>query len=544
MGLRGAGARPIKPASAEHRPSAESHPWASSRLSRASRVIKFVESLPCSAGPLAGRKFRLCSWQKKFIRAVYKTDKEGRRLVRTAVLSVGRGNGKTTLAAALALCHLCGPEAESRGQVVSAANDRAQAGLIHREMAAMIERTPWIAKRVSIKRFTKELEDYGSTGSTYAALTRESGTKHGLSPSCVIYDELGQSEARDLLDALDTAMGKRAEPLMIVISTQAARDEAPMSQLIDYGLRIKRGEIVDPSFHLTLFSAPPDADPWVPKTWRLANPAIGRFRSLEDVKRLSLQAQRMPAAEMSFRNLVLNQRCDASAQFISAAAWKACGGQNGQTVQIDHLKGRPCFGGLDLGYARDLTALVLVFKKADGSFDVMPHCWLPGETLQERQDQDRMPYRAWADAGHLLTFPGCVTDPAAVARTIAELHGKYRIQALAFDRWRILDLTRELAAIGCDVPLIAWGQGFKDMSPAVDEVERLVIDRRIRHDGNPLLTMAVANARIEMDAAGNRKLSKRRSTGRIDPLIAAVMAIGVATRHVDEPVWQPFLEFV
>jgi phage terminase large subunit-like protein len=405
-------------------------------------------------------------------------------------------------------------------------------------MAAMIERTPWLAKRVSIKRFTKELEDIGGTGSTYAALTRESGTKHGLSPSCVIYDELGQSEARDLLDALDTAMGKRAEPLMVVISTQAARDEAPMSQLIDYGLRIERGEIADPSFYLTLFSAPADADPWSPQTWKLANPAIGDFRSLEDVKRLGLQAQRMPAAEMSFRNLVLNQRCDASAQFISAAAWKACG------EAVGRLSGRPCFAGLDLGATRDMTALVLVFQDDDGGFDVLPFCWLPGETLQERIDEDRMPYRAWAKAGHLLTFDGRTTDPRAVALKIAELHGQYRIQKLAFDRWRIEDLARELSAIGCDVPLVPFGQGFKDMSPAVDLLEKLVIDCKLRHGGHPVLQMAASNARVERDAAGNRKASKRRSQGRIDPLIATIMALGVASRHEPEPAWEPFLELV
>ena len=260
-------------------------------------------------------------------------------------------------------------------------------------MAAIIERVPWLDDRVSIKRFTKELEDVGGTESIYAALSRESGTKMGMAPSVVIYDELGQSEGRDLLDALDTAMGKRAEPLMIIISTQAARDEAPLSQLIDYGLRIHRGEIADPSFHLTLYTAPAEADPWIRSTWKLANPALGDFRSLEDTKRLALQAQRMPGAEASFRNLILNQRVDATAQFLSMATWKACGKQPCNT----DLEGRPCYAGLDLGATRDMTALVLVFPGDDGAFDVVPYCWLPGETLQEREDRRcgaRRPIRA------------------------------------------------------------------------------------------------------------------------------------------------------
>jgi phage terminase large subunit-like protein len=301
MGQAGRGAKYVKRASVEKLPASSGpHPWEAPGLSRVERVIAFVQSLPCSAGPLAGTRFVLRPWQKKFLKAVYATDKNDRRIVRTAVLSVGRGNGKTTLAAALALCHLAGPESESRGEVYSAANDRFQASRIHAEMAAIIDRVQWLSKRVTIRRFTKELEDIGGTGSLYAALSADAPTKHGLAPSFVVYDELGQAGSRDLLEAFQTAMGKRAEPLLLVISTQAPKDEAPLSMLIDYGLRVQRREIADPTFHLTLYAGPADADPWKPATWRKANPAIGDFRSLEDVKRLAVQAQRMPAAEASF----------------------------------------------------------------------------------------------------------------------------------------------------------------------------------------------------------------------------------------------------
>jgi phage terminase large subunit-like protein len=527
MGLAGPHRKTIKRTSMGRLPpSSGPHPWERPGLSPAAKVIAFIETLPVTAGPLAGSLFKLRPWQKRFIRAIYATDKQGRRKVRTGVLSMGRGNGKTTLAAMLGLCHLAGPLAERRGEVYSAANDRFQAARIFNEMAAIIERVPWLDDRVSIKRFTKELEDVGGTESIYAALSRESGTKMGVAPSVVIYDELGQSEGRDLLDALDTAMGKRAEPLMIIISTQAARDEAPLSQLIDYGQRIHRGEIMDPSFHLTLYTAPAESDPWKRSTWKLANPALGDFRSLEDAKRLALQAQRMPAAEASFRNLILNQRVDATAQFLSMATWKACGDQPCNS----DLSGRPCYAGLDLGATRDMTALVLVFAGDDGSFDVAPFCWLPGETLGEREDDDGMPYRMWAEQIYLLTFPGRITDPKAVALKIAELHGRYHIQALAYDRWRIEDISRELSAIGCNVELIPFGQGYKDMAPAVDRLEALVEDGKLRHSNHPVLTMAAGNAKCERDAAGNRKLSKLRSTGRIDPLVALTMAVGVAAR--------------
>lgn len=195
---------------------------------------------------------------------------------------------------------------------------------------------------------------------------------------------------------------------------------------IDIGLRIERGEISDPAFHLTLYTTPPEADPWKLATWKLANPALGDFRSLEDVKRLALQAQRMPAAEASFRNLILNQRVDTTAQFIDMRAWSACG-EDG--IEPSGLKGRACYAGLDLGATRDMTALVLVFAGDDGEYIALPFCWLPGETLQERIDADKMPYALWAQQGHLLTFPGRSTDPKAVALKIAELHGRYNIRA-------------------------------------------------------------------------------------------------------------------
>jgi phage terminase large subunit-like protein len=185
---------------------------------------------------------------------------------------------------------------------------------------------------------------------------------------------------------------------------------------------------------------------------------------------------------------------------------------------------------LDLGATRDMSALALVFAGEHGEFDIVPYCWLPGESLLEAQDRDRMPYGVWAHQGHLLTFPGRSTDPQVIALKIAELHGRYQIRALAYDRWRIQDLERELGAIGCNVPLVPFGQGYKDLSPAVDVLERLVEEGKLHHANHPVLAMAAANAKVELDAAGNRKLSKRRSIGRIDPLVALCMGLGVAAR--------------
>jgi phage terminase large subunit-like protein len=503
-------------------------PWNKKDLSRSERVIVFCEALTVTSGTDVGKSLVLRPWQKEFIRSVYKVGDDGLRPVRTAILSMGRKNGKTQLAAALALCHLLGPEAENRGEVYSCANDRFQAAKIYSEMVAMIEREPVLACRTITSRPMKTIED-AETGSIYVALSREAKTKMGLSPSFVVYDELGQTEDRDLYDAMDSAMGARRNPLMLVISTQAASDLAPLSRLIDYGLRVKGGEVEDPHFHLTFHAAPPDADPWKRETWDLANPALGDFRSLEDVERLASQARRMPTQESAFRNLILNQRIAAETRFIERSEWKACGGEP------EIPPGAKVYAALDLGSTRDLSALVLVYEDADQVFHVLPFFWLPGDVFA-RTNEDRVPYDVWVRDG-LLTPIGDSTDPRVVAEKIAELMGEYKLQTLAFDRWRINDLKREIETLGLGtrLTLMPHGQGYKDMSPAVDILERLVVQRRVRHGDHPVLTWCAHNAVVTRDPSGARKLDKARSVGRIDGLVALAMAFSLA-RILDKPI--------
>jgi phage terminase large subunit-like protein len=360
----------------------------------------------------------------------------------------------------------------------------------------------------------------------YVALSREAKTKLGLSPSFVVFDELGATRDRALYDAMDTAMGARKNPMMLIISTQAADDLAPMSRLIDYGLRVNAGDIDDPSFHLTFHTAPLEADPWKLETWKLANPALGDFRSLEDLERQALQAQRMPTLESSFRNLILNQRVAAETRFIERSEWMAC------SAKPEIPLGASVHAALDIGMTRDLSALILIHEDEDRDFHVQPYFWLPGD-VRARAQEDKVPYDVWVNEG-LITPIGEATDPKAIALKIAELNGKYRITSLAFDRWRIADLKRELEAIGCPVTLAEHGQGYRDMSPAVDILERMVVKHRLRHGGHPVLTWNAYNAVVTRDPAGNRKLDKAKSIGRIDGLVALAMAFSL-TRIAEPP---------
>ncbi|MGB5689247.1 MAG: terminase TerL endonuclease subunit, partial [Woeseiaceae bacterium] len=208
-----------------------------------------------------------------------------------------------------------------------------------------------------------------------------------------------------------------------------------------------------------------------------------------------------------------------------------------ESVDQELLRGRRCRAGLDLGSTQDLTALALVFEPTaeDPVYRLKPYFWAPGDGLAHKEGTDRVPYIAWRDAGYLEALPGKAINKRAVAQRLAEIASAYELVAVYFDRWRIEDLKAICHEEGIDLPLVPFGQGYKDMSPALDETERRLLNDQLKHDGNPVMTWCAANAVIEMDPAENRKLSKRRSTGRIDGMVATVMAVGHAPKDDEGP---------
>ena len=394
-------------------------------LSRAERVIHFMESLRVTSGVLAGTDFSLRPWQREIVEAIYATDHNGKRIARTALITMGRKNGKTGLAAPLCLAHLAGPEAEQRGQVYSAAADRDQAGIIFREMRAMILEDEALRDRLIIREFNKQIED-SVTGSTFQALSSDARKAHGLNASFVVYDELAQSLNRNLFDGLMTSMGARAEPLFVIISTKSSDPNHVMSEQVDYGRKILDDVIDDPTFLPFVYEVPLDADPWDEAVWYRANPALGDFRSLEEMRQFAEQAKRIPAKESAFRALYLNQAVDADERFVSSVDWEACGG----AVDVEALSGRPCWAGLDLSSTRDLTALVLYFPDDRGA--VLPFFWVPGDRLDEREIEDRVPYRTWRDQGFIEATTGRAIDRLAIVRRLAQIAAAFDLQGIAF----------------------------------------------------------------------------------------------------------------
>jgi phage terminase large subunit-like protein len=533
VGLRGPGAKP-KPKRKKVPSGGKVSFPKRGKSSRFERVVAFIESLPITSGVLAGSKFKLRGWQKDILKGIYRTDSKGRRVVRQALITMPRKQGKTQLAAALALAHLCGPEAEQRGQVYSAAADRNQAALIYAEMKAIIAAVPALEERIVVRDFTKHLEDL-ETGSVYQALSSDAKTKHGFSASFVVYDELAQAPDRKLFDVLSTSTAARAEPLIVVISTQSGDPHHVMSELVDYGLQVRDGIVKDQAFLPVIFTAPEDEDPWSEATWNACNPALGDFRSIEEMRSAAAQAQRMPAREPAFRLLYLNQRVRAESRFIPQAEWEACAGD----VDPEALRGRPCWAGFDLSSTIDLTALLLYFPEDGGA--VLPFFWVPKDRLHEREHSDRVPYPQWHKDGLIEAPAGRAVDKLAIIRRIAEIAAMYDLRGIAFDRWRLEDLKKLLADEGIDIPVTPWGQGFKDMGPAVDALEAAILDRRLRHGSHPVLTWNAWNAVVEIDPTGARKIDKAKSTERVDGMVALTMAVGLAVRSPRPEVFEPRL---
>jgi phage terminase large subunit-like protein len=515
MGLRGPGAKPVKRTKAlENNVFSKKPKWQVRGLSRAERVIRFCESLVITSGSDAGKPLRLRLWQRDIISSIYSVDASGSRAVRTAVVSMGRKNGKSALAAALALVHLVGPESVQRGQIVSAASDRAQAALIYKELQAFALASEEIAERLVFRDFNKTVEDT-ITGSTFSALSSDARKAHGLSPVVAICDEVAQWHGRELLDALRTGQGAHAEPLLLAISTRSPDPDNPLEELLRYG---EAGD--DATFKAFVWSAPLDSDPWSPETWALANPGLGDFRSLKDVEIQAKQAQKIPSLESSFRAYILNEPVAADDRFIGPVEWDACAG-------TAEARG-PVYAGLDLSSgANDLTAFSLYWPET-GRLDTWG--FIPKEVLETKSHEDRADYRLWANQSHVVAMPGRAIDRAWLGAWIAERTAGLDLQGIASDRWGLADLEASWCREGIELVIEPHGTGYRDMSPALRAFEIEVVEARLRHSANPLLRWAISNTVIDSDPAGNRKPAKNRAIGRIDPAVSAILAVSLASR--------------
>jgi phage terminase large subunit-like protein len=489
------------------------------RLSRANRNIKWIET-HCRVpdGKDIGKQVKLRAWQKRDLRKIY----DNPAGTRTAIITFGKKNGKTSLAACLVLLHLCGPEHVPNSQIPSTAQSRDQAAILFNLAAKMVRLEPKLDDVITIRESVKQLV-CPELGTTYRALSADASTSHGQSPAFAVHDELGQEKGpvSELYNSIDNAMGAHANPLAIIISTQAPTDGALLSRLIDHA---KSGK--DPTIVLSMYTADEKMDPFSDEALKAANPAAGDFLNMEELRKQAKNAKAIPSQETLYRNYTLNQRVDRNTPFISRSLWKENGGYPSKFGDL------PVFAGLDLSKVNDLTAFVPMAWNED-AWDVRPTFWLPGENIREKSRQDRVEYDYWAEEGYLELTPGRAVEYEFVAGYLFKFFQRYNVQKIAFDRWNMSHFRPWLLKAGFTEELLEehfvdFGQGFQSMSPALRDLESALLSNKVRHGNHPVLAMCAANAVVTTDPAGGRKLDKTKAAGRIDGMVALTMAFGVA----------------
>jgi phage terminase large subunit-like protein len=498
-------------------------------------AIAFIDSLTHTKGVFAGHTFNLRPWQKRIVKQLFRKRRDGLRQYRTALLMLPRKNGKTELAAAVALYGLLA-DGETGAEVYSAAADRDQASLVFGVAAQMVRNDPELDAACYIVESQKRIV-HPASGSVYRAISAEACSKHGFNASMVLYDELHAAPHRKLYDVLSTSMGARRQPLFLVISTAGYDRHSILWELYAHAQKVREQPSLDPSFLPILYEAPIEADWTDERVWKKANPALGDFRSLEEMRILAARAKEIPAQENTFRRLYLNQWTEQAARWITMPAWDAC-----QTpIDWPQMKRRKFYAALDLSSTHDLTALVGVFPDATG-FDVLARCFIPSERIPERVRRDRAPYDQWRKDGILTVTDGPTTDYEAVRQTLKAWAAEYDLQLLAYDPWNATDLISRVEkqdGIRC----VKMGQGFAALSAPTKSLEQAILSKRLRHDGDPVLRWCVSNVAVEMDAAGNLKPSKAVSTERIDAVVALIMAVDAMDRnqHVRQPAPEIFV---
>ena len=489
-------------------------------------AVMFIESLCHTKGTWAGKPFELIDWQEQIIRDLFGVLKpNGYRQFNTAYIEIPKKQGKSELAAAVALLLLCG-DGEERAEVYGCAADRNQAKIVFDVAVDMVRFCPALSKRVKILESQKKIT-YLPTNSSYQVLSADVANKHGFNTHGVIFDELHTQPNRKLFDVMLQGSGDaRMQPLYFLITTAGNDTNSICYEVHQKAIDIAEGRKVDPTFYSIIYGAAEDEDWTDPEVWKKANPSLGITVGIDKVKAACESAQQNPGEENAFRQLRLNQWVKQSVRWMPMEKWDACA----FTVSEDDLEGRICYGGLDLSSTTDITAFVLVFPPMDeeDKYYVLPYFWIPEETLDLRVRRDHVPYDLWERQGVLMTTEGNVVHYGYIEKFIEQLGERFNIREIAFDRWGAVQMVQNLEGMGFTV--VPFGQGFKDMSPPTKELMKLVLEEKIAHGGHPVLRWMMDNIYIRTDPAGNIKADKEKSTEKIDGAIATIMGLDGAIR--------------
>ena len=512
--------------------------------SKANRVKEFIARYCChTKGEWAGRPFSLIPWQEEMIDKAFGTLlPNGLRQYRIVYLEIPKKNGKTELMAALALYMLVA-DGEHGGEVYSAAADRDQASLTYLPMSEMVRNNRRLTERLTVLDSRRRIIDE-QTFSFYQVLSAETFTKHGLNPSAVFFDELHAQPTPDLWEVLTAGTNyARSQQLIVVATTAGVYD--PQSiwwKVREKAIKVKEGLIEDPQFLPILYIADKEKDdPDDEAVWIRNNPSINHIFDLDKIREDFKVAKQTPSEYNNFLRFRLNIPVAAVTRWIMPEHWVAC------NIPVDEegLRGRLCYGGLDLSTTTDISSFVLVFppEEEDGRYEVLCRFFIPEDNMVSRSRRDRVPYLEWNESGYITATPGNVIDYTWILDQIMKDTEMYDLQEIAFDRWGSTKIMQDLQNLGFERPqdnkraerkLIDFGQGYASMSAPTKELEKLILSQKIAHGGNPVLSWMASNVVVSNDPAGNIKPDKGKSMERIDGVVSLIMGLSRAIIHQTE----------
>ena len=512
-------------------------------LEAANHAIGYFEDVLClNGGEFEGKPFVVLPWEAFVIGSVFGwKGPDGYRRFRTAYVETAKGSGKSPVAAGVGLYGLTS-DGEARAEIYAAATKKDQAQILFRDAIAMVDQSPLLACR---------LEKSGAPGREWNLAHQDSASffrpvsaddgQSGPRPHIALLDEIHEHKTRMVVDMMRAGTKSRRQALIFMITNSGHNKISVCWEYHEYGSKVCAAGAIgagpedadfDDSFFAFICSMDEKDDPFKDEAcWYKANPSLAHgIPGLKYLREQVTEARGMPSKVSMVRRLNFCQWVEASSPWIGRDVWLAA------EDDFDHelLAGRRCWAGLDLSSTQDLTSLVLVFEPttADPFWRTLPFFWLPEVGLHDKAERDKVPYLAWRDAGHLETTPGKAINKLHVIHRLAEVADRYDLQSIAYDRWRIEDLKMLIESEGISLPpLIPFGQGFKDMSPALDEFEQRLLNGLLKHNGNPVLTWCAANAVTASDPAGNRKVAKDKATGRVDGIVAGIMAVGATIRE-------------
>lgn len=509
---------------------------------RVDHVLRVFSHLRHTQGEWAGRPLKPDPWQVAyFIAPVFgwvREDDHGQlvRIIRRATMDVPRKNGKTTTAGGIAI-DLTTADDEPGAQVYALAAGKDQARFCFDPVKALAEQAP--ALKPHVRALANRIV-HPRTASFFAVVASVADLMHGANVHGAIVDELHVHKKPDLLHAVESGTGSRRQPLIVVITTaDDGRPETIYAKRRERLEDLAAGVLEDPTVYGVIWAADEDDDPFVERTWKKANPGYGISPTRAFMESAALEARQSPTDQAKFLRLHLGIRTSMDgAKYLKPDEWAACAA----SVDLGALKAHAVFGGLDLSSTTDLAGMALVFPEDDGTYSFAWHFWVPKEGIAERERRDRVPYRQWVKQGFITATDGDVTDYDRMRKDIGEWRARLpRLKQMGFDPWNATQLVGQLKQDGFE--MIEVPQTLTRLTDPTKELQRLVIAKRLRHDGNPVVKWMANNTVTRSDINGNIRPDKKASADRIDGIVAAIMALDQVLR-VPEKKNQGFLDYI